>query len=307
MKFLVVLALAVCLPAIVSSYECDGCDLSGTWRTWLRDYENNDDELIAQTFDGQVEWREEYGQFEADYNDWVANGKGSGSRQDQARQSCKEAIPDRVYGYRFEREIDDEDNYEVRFYLYRGFAPKPEAWDRYCRLLIDEDKNNMVEAMGRSIDDLKGAISAVTRGVIVARGGNACNVDFRPNYISQNCLQKNDNKRYPTERFCSGVQTGAYDLGRWAIGGSRAHARYGCDQYTWDSDSNDDNIEQTCDRMYFINTYNEQNQNKPGQILGLTAIQPLANVVTPDDDLCEYRVRNNGWGDFTGISNHPCQ
>lgn len=305
MKFLVVLALAVCLPAIVYSYECDGCDLTGTWRTYRQDYENNDDDLIAQQFDGQVEWIEEYGQFLADYADWVDNGKGSGSRQDQARQSCKEAIPDRVYQFRFEREIDDEDNYEVRYYLFRGFAPTSDAWDRYCRLLVDEDKLNMVESMGRSIGSLKGAISTTTTGKIVATGGNACNVDFRPNFVSQNCLMKNDNVRFPTEPFCAVAQTGQSTVSRYAIGGARTNARYGCDQYTWDSDSNDDNIEQSCDRMYFVNSYNEQNTLKPGQVLGGETIYQ-ADVVTPGD-LCEYRVDKNGWGGFTEINGHPCQ
>ena len=162
MKIFVVLVLAVCLPALYA-YECNSCDLDGSWRVADNSKINNDDELFAQMFDGQVEWREEYSQFTSDYNAWVSANKPSGSLQDQARQSCKEAIPDRVYQFRWEREIDD-DEYEVRQYLYRGFEPASNAWDRYCRLLVDRDSDNYVESFGRSNPSLKGSVAYITRG-----------------------------------------------------------------------------------------------------------------------------------------------
>nr|QWE91384.1 hypothetical protein [Paramoeba perurans]WQA41795.1 hypothetical protein [Paramoeba perurans] len=305
MKFFVVLVLvAVCLPAAISAYECSGCDLDGAWRIADNTKLNNDDELIDQKFDGQVKWREEWMQFMTDYTQWVNNGKNSGSLQDQARQSCKEAIPDRVYQYRWEREIDD-DEYQVRMYIYRGFEPRSDSWDRYCRLLVDEDQMSFVESNGQSIPELKGSVGWISKGLIDDIEGGNCRAIFRPKHVQQRCYVKNNKLRYPTEKFCADEQSSTPTITKHAWGGAHSHARYGCDQYTWDSDSNDDNIEQTCQRMYFVNTYNEQSLFFPGQVSGSNLVS-LTSIRTPGD-YCEYRVGGTGWSTFTGINPHPCQ
>ena len=134
---------------------------------------NNDDEMIAQFFDGQVRWTDEWTEFLNDEDNYIAcvdsESSNCGSLQTLARVSCKEALPDRVYNMRFERDIDDQD-YEVRTYAHRGFKPTEDAWDRYCRIrneLVPTDNRGevFVEHQGQSITALKGAIGWRSEGL----------------------------------------------------------------------------------------------------------------------------------------------
>uniref|UniRef100_A0A7S4KXS6 Uncharacterized protein n=1 Tax=Paramoeba aestuarina TaxID=180227 RepID=A0A7S4KXS6_9EUKA len=325
MKFLVVLALvALCLPAL-NAYVCDNCDLDGAWRTSLDDWRNNDDESIAQSFDGQVRWRDEYQEF-LDDEDICRSCLGSegscGTVCTRARESCKEAKPGRVYNFRFEREIDDDD-YEVRLYIYRGFIPTEDAWDRYCRIRnslvgTSDDRQVFVESQGQSKAALKGAVGWRTEGLIDPTTGGNCRAIFRPKFISQFCLTKNDDLRFPSEFWCAQYQTGTApsptDFDPFGVlssvhnwGGAQTHARYGCDQYTWDSDSNDDNIHETCKRMYFVNKYDSQSEFNLGHVnVPGTMFVDQSTVETPFP-FCEYRVPRTGWSGSTGINRHPCQ
>lgn len=310
MKIAVVLTLALCLPAVISAFNCGGCSVDGYWRAFRSEVINNDEQLVAQMYDGQVEWREEWAQF---MSDWAnLNDTESQGNRDIARQSCKEAIPDRVYNFRFERSIDGDD-YRVEYYIHRGFQPSSQAWDRYCRILIDDDLPVFVESLGRSVNKLKGAWVRSSKGLMLNFGGSNCNANLKPRNIEQSCLMKNDANRYPTEIFCSGAQAGVNALtDQHAYGGAHTHARYGCMQYTWDSDTNDDNIDENwgnsrCDKMYFVNSYNGQQNFKLAQLFtGSMSLNRLVSVDTPMD-LCEVRVGATGWSGLTGVSDHPCQ
>jgi len=315
MKFLVVLALvAVCLPALTHAYDCDGCDLDGSWRISRDEYTNNDDEIYNQNFDGQVRWRDEWLEFQDDedqYIDCVDSGSSSCTTLGNvARQSCKEARPERVYNIRFERQIDDYD-YEVRLYVHRGFRPTEDAWDRYCRIrneLVDTDERGevFVEHSGQFIAELKGAIGWTTEGLIDPEDDGTCAAVFRPKFVSQFCMTKNNNHKYPTEVYCAGVQSGFQsDYIKHTYGGAQTHVRYGCDQYTWDSDSNDDNLHDTCNRMYFVNKYDSQSEFEFGHVRGNDLVSET--YVTTPDDFCEYTTTGVGWARSTDIQGHPCQ
>jgi len=344
MKFAVVLVLAVCLPAAFG-YSCQSlvnatdfvCDVDGAWRTsqnsWINN-DNNDEAVIDQAFDGQVEWRQEYAEFQADLAEALIDFTNTSARR-EAQQSCKEAIPDRVYHFRFERYISGT-KYEVKEWLYKGFVPVEEAWDRYCVLYVEESfnalnlptgpprirQNVVVERYGRSIADLQGAWLRGSSGHLVnLDSGAGCNTYFRPKDVQTRCLMKNDEIRFPTEYFCNrNYETRVTPLGVLQnYGGAQTSLRYGCQQYTWDSDSNDDNIEDTCKRMYFINQYRGQNAFKLGQYPGAgTGTYPITSTsVTPvntprttfntQGTLCEYRISKNSWSGLTDFGKHRCQ
>jgi len=339
MKFAVVLVLAVCLPAVFG-WSCQSltnlngtivCDLDGAWRTSQQTWFNNDDAMVInQAFDGEVEWNQEYDEYLEDLNNATANPTNT-QLQNIARTSCKEAIPDRVYHFRFERSFDGT-KYETKEWLYRGFPPAEEAWDRYCTNYVEERVNAaferrqyqdvVVERYGRGFDALVGAWMKSSTGHLVDLDtGVGCKTYFRPKKVTTRCLMKNDNVEFPTEKFCNqeyeSKVTSLEVLGNY--GGAQTSARFGCQQYTWDSDSNDDNIEDNCDRMWFINQYRGQNAFKIAQIPGagtgtypitsskVTSVNTPKSVFTTNGLLCEYRVSSNSWGSLTSFQAHRCQ
>jgi hypothetical protein len=320
MKFLVL--LAVCLSAVLAFDQCGNCDLDGAWRVRLTT-ENNDDESIEQYFDGLVDWEQRWRDFVIDETAYNVNGRtNDNQRRDVARQSCKEAKPDRIYNIRWEREIDDFD-YMVAQYIYRGFEPDQDAWDGYCVDRVDPatapNPFPFVETRGgNSFSALKGAFAVVERGNIQPVSG--CRVRFRPFEHESRCFVKNDDRRFPTQgrsvqntngvggTLCaSGDAVGAHS-------GQRSLARYGCNQYTWDSDTNDDNIEQNCNRMFFVNEFDRPrtlNTFQPGIEItqSVDVFEGAGTAATPTTPLanCEYRVSGTGFNGITGFNSHPCQ
>lgn len=317
MKFAVVLVVALCHVAVISAYECGGCSLDGKWRSVNRITNADDDDIMLQAFDGQVEWREESFQFQNDLERY-RNDLNNETAQVEARTSCKEAIPDRIYNFRFEREIDDMD-FEVQTYIYKGFKPAEKKWDNYCDDLVNDNQGNQallyVSSKGsKTYDDLKGAWQRKAIGKIELTGGSTCNVRFRPRKLVQKCLMKNQGNRYPTEIFCNNNQKGLNSITEeHAYGGAHTHARYGCQQYTWDSDTNDDNIAEgnKCGTMYFVNSYSGQNTFKLGVLpqSGTGSIALANGVVSVDTpaDLCERKVKSTGWNNMAKPSDHGCQ
>jgi len=314
----VVFVVALCHVAVISAYECGSCSLDGKWRTVRSTRENaDDDDIVDQMFDGQVEWREEYFQFQTDLGIYQGDLNNQ-TAQDKARESCKEAIPDRIYNFRFERVINNM-NFEVNTYIYRGFKPAESKWDRYCRVLVDENLGDMstlyVSSAGsRTYDDLKGAWQRKAEGRIDLTGGSTCNVRFRPRSLTQACFIKNQGNRFPTEIFCNQAQKNLNSItDEHAYGGAHTHARYGCQQYTWDSDTNDDNIAEgnKCQTMYFVNSYKGQDTFKLGVMpqMGTGSVALVDGVVSVDTPtgLCERKVSKTGWNMLTKASDHGCQ
>lgn len=366
MKFAVVVVLALCHVAYLSAqegFQCGStCTLDGYWRTINNALYSDDDEIIWQQPDGQVEWREEYREFQVDLDNYVNRPTGTSTSettrlQNLSRESCKEAIPDRIYNFRYEREIDSdredtEADYDVNFYIYAGYKISERNWDKFCDVLVNTFEGNggsenlfsftksalFVPTSGEdSIGSLKGAWRRRAVGTMVQESissPTSCNVKFLARELTQACMMKNNAKRFPTEIFCaqatSNALTSPYALpalgvsavtNDHAYGGAHTYVRYGCQQDTWDSDTNDDNIfeinaddrvgnSKNCKRMYFVNNYDGQSTFKFGVIPGAgTGTTYLNTLVTVDTivPFCEVKVNKLGWRNLADVSKHRCQ
>lgn len=367
MKFAVVVVLALCHVAFLKAqvgFQCGAsCTLDGNWRTINNALYSDDDEIIWQQPDGQVEWREEYLEFKVDLDRYVNRPSGTSSSetsrlQQVARESCKEAIPDRIYNFRYEREIDgdrtdqNEADYDVNFYIYAGYKISERNWDKYCDLLMntylgDGGSGNLFSMTRASlfvptsgedkIKTLKGAWQRRAVGTMVQEGissTTSCNVRFLARELTQACMMKNNKNRFPTEIFCADAQSNGLKspyavpgldvsavTNEHAYGGAHTYVRYGCQQDTWDSDTNDDNIFElnaggdvdrtgNCKQMYFVNNYDGQSTFKFGVIPGAaTGTTYLNTLVTVDSIVpyCEVKVNKLGWKNLAHVQNHRCQ